>query len=276
MVQTTPFLPPGRFLGRRLRAWNVGALTLSESEYEPDMRLEAHAHTRAYVSLVVKGGYRETYGSRERHCLSSTVVVHPPGERHANHFLAPGGHLFRVELEDAWLARLREFGAGLDAPADAHGGPLSLIAARMFRELRTRDSVSPLMVEALTLEFAAILARIQEDNVRGRAPDWMTRVEEYLRAHYADAIHLDDVAEVAGVHASHLNRTFRAHRGRSIGEQIRRLRVENAARSLADSDAPIAQIALAAGFADQSHFSRVFSRITGMSPARFRKLHARG
>jgi AraC family transcriptional regulator len=273
LVQTTPLLPAGHFLGREVRAWRIGALTLSESEYEPDTRLAAHAHQRAYLSLVVKGGYRETYGARERHCLSSTVVVHPSGERHENRFLSPGGHLFRVELDEAWLTKLRECGAGFDAPAEAHGGPLSFIAGRMFRELRTHDSVSPLMIEALTLEFAARLSRAQDDTSRGRGPEWMPRVEEYLRAHFADAIRLDDVAAAAGVHASHLNRTFRAHRGCSIGEQVRRLRVETASRMLIESKLPIAQIAVAAGFADQSHFSRVFARITGISPARYRRVH---
>ena len=272
LVQTNP-LPPGQFFGREVRAWNLGSLTLSESQYEPDTFLEAHAHARTYLSLVVKGGYRETYGARERHCLSSTVVLHAAGERHENRFLTSACHLFRIEIEDDWLAKLRERGVGLDAPAEEHGGPLSLLAERMFCEMRTRDSIAPLMVETLMLEFASLLSRKRDETLGRRGPEWMARVDEYLHEHHADSIRLDEVAAIAGVHGAHLNRAFRAVHGCSIGEQVRRLRVESAAQSLIHSSIPIAQIAVDAGFADQSHFSRVFTRILGMTPARYRRLH---
>jgi AraC family transcriptional regulator len=56
-----------------------------------------------------------------------------------------------------------------------------------------------------------------------------------------------------------------------MGEYLRRLRIGRAARQLAESETPLAEIALAAGFADQSHFSNVFRRQTGMSPSSFRR-----
>lgn len=60
----------------------------------------------------------------------------------------------------------------------------------------------------------------------------------------------------------------RARHACSIGEYVRRLRVDYAARRLVGSTSSIADIATAVGFADQSHFSRVFLRITGLSPGR--------
>ena len=63
---------------------------------------------------------------------------------------------------------------------------------------------------------------------------------------------------VAGVHRAHLVRAFRARFGISVGAYVRRERIRWAARALRNSDAPIAEIALQAGFADQSHFTRTF------------------
>ena len=57
---------------------------------------------------------------------------------------------------------------------------------------------------------------------------------------------------------------------RMIGEYVRALRIERAARELVDTDTPIAEIGLRFGFFDQSHFSRVFKRHTGLTPAAFR------
>jgi len=262
-------LPPGYFFGRNLRTWSVGAFTLSESQYAPATNLARHAHSRAYFCLVVQGGYRETCGTYERECIPSTVVAHPAGERHSNQFVAASSWLFRVEVDDGWLTKLGQCGAGFDAPAEAHGGPLSQIATRLFRESRTRDTLTPLMIEALMLELAVGMVRRRDD----RGPEWLPRVEEYLHAHFAEPLRLDDLARTAGVHPSHLSRVFRARHGSSIGEYARRLRVERASRELATTKTPIAEIAASGGFADQSHFSRVFARITGMTPAMYRRLH---
>ncbi len=68
----------------------------------------------------------------------------------------------------------------------------------------------------------------------------------------------------------HFARTFRAAHGVSVGAYVHRLRAEYAARELARTSTPIAAIASAAGFADQAHLTRVFRRLTGATPARFR------
>jgi AraC family transcriptional regulator len=68
-----------------------------------------------------------------------------------------------------------------------------------------------------------------------------------------------------------LARGFRKAYGCSVGAYLRWLRIVHAARRLAESDEPLAEIALEAGFADQSHFSNVFRRETGLSPSVFRR-----
>src|ERR1043166_5870755 len=96
-------LPAGRFYGRMADRWQLDGLMLSESVYEPRTSLAPHAHARPYLCLVLKGGYHETIGARSRECAPGTVVVHPPGERHANCFSPAGGHLFRLEVDPSWV-----------------------------------------------------------------------------------------------------------------------------------------------------------------------------
>ena len=266
-------LPPGHFFGTTVASWRTGAFLLSESIYQPRTELKPHAHADAYLCLVVRGGHRETAGAQERHCTPSTVVFHPAGERHANEFCGAGAHLFRCEMDAAWLSRLHDAGVRLDAPGEYRAGAPAQLASRMFAELHARDSMSPLIIDALALEFAAWTARLRTPRLRQRAPEWMSRVRDYLHAHVAEEIALDRLASEAGVHAAHLSRVFRASEGCSVGEYVRRLRVERAAGQLATTSTSISGIAAATGFADQSHFSRVFSRIIGTTPARYRKLH---
>jgi AraC family transcriptional regulator len=200
-------------------------------------------------------------------------VFHPAGERHANAFCARGGRIFRLEMDEAWLTRLRDCGARLDRPAQSQHGLLSQIALRMFSEFRARDSASSLMIEGQAFEFVAAIVRSAEATTSGRAPAWLGDVMQYLHARAEEELGLDDVARVAGVHPAHLNRVFRLRHGCSVGEYVRRLRVDIAARELATSQRRIADIASGLGFADQSHFSRVFVKLRGITPGRFRKLH---
>ncbi|HKR62780.1 MAG TPA: hypothetical protein VJZ00_03525, partial [Thermoanaerobaculia bacterium] len=202
-------LPAGTFFGRTVRTWQTSALAMSESVYEPHTVLAAHAHARPYLCLVLQGGHDETSGADVRQCVPATVVVHPAGERHANRFAPSGGRLFRLELDETWLTRC----GGFDAPAQFDGGPLSLLANRIFREFRGPDDLSPLMIEALAMEFAASTARTRAAAAHRGEPAWLRRVQEYLHAHYAESIRLETLAGEAGVHAAHLNRAFRARHG---------------------------------------------------------------
>jgi len=80
-----------------------------------------------------------------------------------------------------------------------------------------------------------------------------------------------ELAREVGVHRVHLARVFRAHLGCSIGDYHRRRRVAWAANELRHGEASLSDIALRAGFADQSHFSRVFKQWTGVTPRAWRE-----
>ncbi|MBV8519518.1 MAG: helix-turn-helix transcriptional regulator [Acidobacteria bacterium] len=75
----------------------------------------------------------------------------------------------------------------------------------------------------------------------------------------------------AGVHRAHFARVFRARFGCTPGELLRQLRVEHAQSLLASTDVPLAEIALAAGFSSQSHFTATFRAYAGVTPAAFRR-----
>ena len=98
----------------------------------------------------------------------------------------------------------------------------------------------------------------------------MRRVEEFLRERFNEAVTLQRVSEVAGLHPMHVARVFRRTHGCSIGEFVRRARIRAAQEELAGGAASIAEIAARCGFADQSHLQRVFKRMTGTTPNEFR------
>ena len=100
------------------------------------------------------------------------------------------------------------------------------------------------------------------------------------RAREVGRIHASDISQVTDSERTFmvavfegLARTFRSHYGTTAGTYLREVRVRRAADALARSSATLSQIALDSGFADQSHFTRVFSAVHGLTPRRWRELH---
>src|SRR5262249_46229509 len=140
-------------------------------------------------------------------------------------------------------------------------------------EFRRRDELSPLIIEGLTLELLAESARLPYSGPLRNSPRWLSAVHDLLRAKFADHLSVQAIAESVSMHPAHVSRVVRQFHGCTLGEYIRRLRIEYACVRLTRSEAPLAEIALAAGFSDQSHFSNSFKRQLGISPAIFRKSH---
>jgi AraC family transcriptional regulator len=133
------------------------------------------------------------------------------------------------------------------------------------------DELSPLAIEGLTLELLVECARGAARVPDRQPPRWLRAVCDLLEAKFCEHLTLGTLAASVGVHPAHLARVFRRFHGCTPGEHVRQLRIEFACHRLANSDTPLAEIALAAGFSDQSHFSNTFKRHTGVSPAAFRK-----
>jgi AraC family transcriptional regulator len=99
-------------------------------------------------------------------------------------------------------------------------------------------------------------------------------VKEFLRESFSEPPALDELAKAAGVHPTHLARVFRQFERCTVGDYIRKVRIEYARERMLTSHESLVEIALAAGFADQTHFTRSFKRLTGTTPSEFRRIFA--
>jgi AraC family transcriptional regulator len=258
----------GQYYGAILRRAQIGSLLLTETRYPAQAQIPAHAHRNGYFCLVRLGSYHETFGRGVRECGPLTVAFHPPEETHSERMAGTEVRSLNVEVTPSWLARVREAAPALRDPIDSRGGPPAWLALRLYQEFRDGDAVSPLAIEGLLLEIAAELARTVQRPAA--TPRWLGRARDLLRSRFAQAISLADVAAEAGVHPVHLASVFRRCLGCSVGEFVRNCRVQYAAEQLARRR-PLPQIALEAGFADQSHFTRIFKRITGLTPGAYQR-----
>jgi AraC family transcriptional regulator len=103
----------------------------------------------------------------------------------------------------------------------------------------------------------------------GLAPSVLHRIRAYIDAHIGDHISLDDLARQAGISRFHFARQFRITTGESPMGYLRRVRIERSKSILQSRETTIAEIAATLGFSDQSHFTRTFGRLVGVSPGSF-------
>lgn len=265
-------LGEGQFFGQVIGRRQTSGFLLSELHHGARRRFPRHTHERAYFCLLLSGSYAEQVAGRPVEQRPLSLAFHPPALVHRDEVGERGARFFSLEVEDRWIERLREE----DRPDLSFGlaveGASLWLAVRLHTELRRFEPDSTLTVECLAAELLRTVARRPRPEDR-RPPAWLGRVEELLRASYRGPLTLDHLASAAGVHPIHLTRTFRRFHGRTPGEYVQELRVRQVCGALGDPrtrQTPLADLALDAGFADQSHCTRVFKRITGTTPGSFR------
>jgi AraC family transcriptional regulator len=264
-------LAAGKFYGQTLTRLEVAGFTFAESVYAPNLEIPVHTHVNSFLYFVIEGGYTEVCGRETRSGGASALVFHPAGEPHANRWLDAGGRVLHMEISRDRAAAIREYGVCLERPADVRGGVAPWLAGRLVNEYRRPDGASPLAMEGMVLEILAELARHPLAAAERTPPRWLCLTRDLIHDRFAEKLTLGEMAEAVGVHPVHLARAFRRQHGCTPAEYLRRLRIEFACRQLASSDIPLVQVALAAGFPDQSHFTKSFRRQMGMTPGEFRR-----
>jgi AraC family transcriptional regulator len=257
--------------GSPVRTARVGGFTLTEGVHADGTALPWHTHSGPTMCFVLQGSFTEISGGTSIACRPATFKVTPAGERHCDRFDQGDVRGLMIEVDPARVESVRPYSRLLEERVAFQGGLLAAIAARIHQEFRRMDQAAPLAIEGLILELLAAGARRSSAQVSGTQPAWLGDILEILHSDTASHWTLSQLAAAVPVHPVTLARAFRRAQACSVGEYLRRLRIERAAQELGSTTRPIAEIAMTAGFADQSHFSNVFRRQTGMSPSAFRR-----
>jgi AraC family transcriptional regulator len=264
----TPTPTPGIAMGTTRR---FGGLSFEEVYYASGLVMPVHDHREIFLDLCLMGQMQDRWGAERFVRGVATLNAVPAGIPHTTSFLEEA-RSFQIVLTPHWQERIKPYCRLAESLKSYDRGMPIWIAMRLYREFQQQDSIAPLMLEGLLLELLAQIARQSPGTAESNCPHWMSQVQDYLHAHFTETLSLETLAATVGVHPSHLMRSFQSQYHCTIGEYVRRLRIEYASHLLSSSDTSSAQIAVEAGFADQSHFSHTFKRFTGMNPIEFRKV----
>jgi AraC family transcriptional regulator len=283
------FLRGGEFYSPVQARLRTADVVLSELRQPSSRAVPRHEHELAYVTVVLHGDYLE--GDRRLDEMRPfTAVFNPAGIAHSTVIGPKGASFFTIELHEG---NLRELGIRLPGRTvfDRGAGAMLWPGLRLYSAFKAQSDGAPTsredILEAYVLELLGAISALDSTDSTSRdfdsrgfesreasTPQWFRRVKERLHEDFREPLRMRDLARDAGVHPVHLARVFRKLENRTPGDYQQRLQVRAACELLRNPEWPLAVIAAECGFADQSHFTRVFCRLAGTTPARFRRVVA--
>lgn len=249
---------------------SVPGFSLYRGMHPQGTELPKHAHDDPTLCYVLRGRFTEYVGGQAVDCLSDSLKVTPAGEPHSNRFAAGETHGLRIDVDRLRFADSRPIHRLLDERIHVSGAAAGSIVNRLLVELDAHDDSSAIAVEGLLLELLAALARDAVPATPAMIPRWLREADEMIHELFASTIALSQVARAVGVAPATLARSYRSAFRTTVGERIRQLRLERAVRDLLESGEPLSSVALRAGFYDQSHFTNLFRKRFGVTPAQYR------
>ena len=254
--------------GSVVRAWRpaVPGVTEAFHAHVVDYAYPVHCHDEWTLLVVDQGAIRYDLDGRDRGAEPATVTLLPP---HVVHDGRPAASAFRTRVLylDADVLPTCAIGACVDRSTH-HDATLRRAVDAVHDALVDDDLLAAEVHLVGAVErLQAHLARREPTAVRPES-QVARQLRDYLDAEVSGAPTLRAAAAVVGRHPTHLARSFRATFGLAPHAYVTARRVDRARRLLVDGMAP-AEVAVAVGFHDQAHLTRVFRRHVGTTPARF-------
>jgi AraC-like DNA-binding protein len=240
-----------------------------------------HTHDGFAIGVIECGAETFYYRGETHVAPEGSVVVIDPGEVHTGQAVTREGWKYRMIYPAAdLLARAASEAAGQERDVPTFRMP-AIYDPVLFENLRQTHIVLEQSPSALERETRLLWTLVQlvrryatgrtVPSPLGAEHDALSRARQYIHDHYAEDISLETLAQTAHLSPFHLSRLFRERLGLPPHVYLTQLRISRA-KDLLNCGWSIADVALATGFADQSHFNKAFKRTVGVAPGQYRKI----
>jgi AraC family transcriptional regulator len=276
-------IPALSSLSSKRAGWD--GIALESFSDVPGVSIPDHEHPTHFLNLLTHGNIKAQWTtegkSRSADNSSGTIYVLPAGTRDRLTWSGPTTRIILV-MEPRFLARSLEDTAHLkDVELTTHWNlrdrHIQSLMLALHADLEDGSPAGPLYGESLGLALGIYLVRrysvrnCAKPDYRGSMPTTrLNRVLEFINQNLAQDLRLWELAQIAGMSPNYFCEQFKVSTGLSPYQYILRCRIERAKQYLRDPKVTLACAGAAAGFADQSHFTKVFRRVVGVTPMKFR------
>lgn len=237
-----------------------------------------HAHDEFAIGVIERGAETFEYRHAWHIAPAGSVVLINPGEVHTGQALSPTGWTYRmlypeVEVMQAAAAQITEKSATI--PFFSQAVVEDAATAHLILKLHYASQEGSNQLERqsrLLWTLGQLISRHAENRPllreTGHEHEAVWRVRDYLESCYNQNISLEELAQIANLSQFHFLRVFRRQIGLPPHSYLTQVRVQRAKRLLA-AGWPIAFVASETGFVDQSHLTRHFKRLVGVTPGQY-------
>jgi len=209
---------------------------------------------------------------KEKHLLTLIKL----GDKHGSQKILNEifGHIFFNSGKDYQVikARVLELLVILSRAAIEGGADTESIFGMNFKYINGINNINS--VEDLTYSLSKIMARFTEqvfDLQDIKHVDVIYKAIEYIKRNYMKKVTLEEVALNSSLSTTYFSRTFKKEMHCSFNNYLNRVRIEMSKKLLLDESIPLVDISIIVGFEDQSYYSKVFKKITNISPGKYRE-----
>lgn len=254
----------------------LGGLELLIADFS-DHRFDVHWHDTWSIGVVLRGANNNSAkGDAEGIVCRGQISVISPGQMHAGTTLGVEGcHYFMFyPSHEMLLGAAESMGMQLPAIKGKHIEHAVLAkklceTATVLTDMQSSHFDREVAWSHCVAELLQVFSPWQSLTEAGDITPGLRRAKEYLHDHNAQEVRLDMLAQAVGISKFHLCRQFSAKFGLSPSRYQRQLRLQQA-KALLSRGGDIAEIAIACGFADQSHMGRIFKSTYGVTPRSYR------
>ena len=280
-VRDTAFAPALSSAGLRWNGFCLERHCISGEAFTSEICFPTHI-----IGFLLKGGYKkDIFDNQTRRRTvthaSGSALLYPKGLPHIGHSFSQADFLV-LYLEPAFVERT--------AQESVVGGRVEIVPQPKFEdkligdilghllsEVENAGATGVLFAESLATALAAKLirnfstAQILPPDTGGLPKYKLRRALEFINDNFEQGISLEELAQITDLSPHHFARQFKQSTGHAPHQYHIRVRVKKAKELLADSDFSITEIALQVGCASQSHLSKLFRQVVGISPREYRR-----
>lgn len=262
-------LTTGQFFGMTTDTIHFNGVTVTDTEYT-HAHVDWHFHENAYFTFILQGKMLEINKQASHECPAGTLLFHNWQEPHCNSKPAGFTRGFHIELKREWF---ESFGTGLNLVKGSirlQQPQLKTVVYNIFKEIKVSGAGARLAVDTLLIELFSQMSGYKEAGGK-KKPTWVCRLNEILQTDPGDW-QLSALAAMLEIHPVYLSRAFPKYFHCSMGDYIKKIRIQRALVLLNDDNLSLTDIAYRCHFADQSHFIRTFKAQHQITPLHYRKL----
>ena len=243
-------------------------ITVGTTSYQMGAANEAiHSHDNPTICFLLQGGCAEKRSKSSYERSACDMRFYHADELHQSVIKVFPSKCVNLELESQFLTQY-EFSETILNLAVTKNPDVKLLMLKIHSEFLINDAFTKAAIKILLL---SMFNKTKTSNNQ-KKPKWISRLYELLNDNWSETPSLEDLAVAVNVHPTTISKHFTRYFSCTFGEYMRKLKVEKSISLIKNTKLSLTEIASHCGFADQSHFTRNFKKLTGFLPKDFKRL----